>query len=460
MITFKCDYFIDHSCFLYDIEKSKGKHGMILMIKRLQKTRLNTSNTLKYSILLSSLSFSAALYAATPEQIKTAVQAEETAYLDTLKTLVNIESGSKDIEGLNQIAKVVADQLKAVGAEVNIINSTDIYRMDDTPEKMGPMVKAVLKGQGKSKIMMIAHMDTVYQRGMLKKQPFKVEGNQVYGLGIIDDKQGVASILHVLNTLKKINYKDYGTITVLMNSDEEISSPASRKLITETAQDQDVVFSFEGGGKDGNLRLATSGIGAAYLDIKGKSSHAGVKPEAGVNALTELSHQIAQLQNLSDAKTGLKLNWTVAEAGKTRNVIPDHATAQADVRALRVQDFEAVEKTLNEKVKNKKLADSQVSVKFEVRRPPLAANAASKKLAEQAQTIYKNELNIPLTVSLTPTGGGTDAAFAGVKSKAAIIEGMGLSGDGAHSSNAEYILKDTIVPRLYLATRLIVEVSK
>lgn len=420
----------------------------------------SSTRYLKYPLGVASLFMATLLSAASPEQIKSTVQAEQSAYLETLKTLVNIESGSKDIEGLNQIAKVVADQLKGVGADVSIINSTDIYRMDDTPEKMGPIVKAVLKGQGKSKIMMIAHMDTVYERGMLKNQPFKVEGDKVYGLGIIDDKQGVASILHVLNTLKKLNYKDYGTITVLMNSDEEISSPASRKMITETAQDQDVVFSFEGGGKDGNLRLATSGIGAAYLDIKGKSSHAGVKPEAGINALTELSHQIAQLQNLSDAKTGLKLNWTVAEAGKTRNVIPDHATAQADVRALRVQDFEAVEKTLNEKIKNKKLADSQVSVKFEVRRPPLVANDASKKLAEQAQAIYKNELNTPLTVSMTPTGGGTDAAFAGVKSKAAVIEGMGLSGDGAHSSNAEYILKDTIVPRLYLATRLIMEVSK
>lgn len=433
---------------------------MILMGITPQKNRFNISKRFSYSILLSSLFLSSALYAATPEQIKKIIQTEESAYLETLKTLVNIESSSKDIEGLNQIAQVVASQLKDVGAEVSIINSSDIYRMDDSPEKMGPIVKGVLKGQGKSKIMLIAHMDTVYERGMLKNQPFKVDGNQVYGLGIIDDKQGVAAILHVLNSLKKLNYKDYGTITVLMNSDEEISSPASRKLITETAQDQDVVFSFEGGGKDGNLRLATSGIGAAYLEIKGKSSHAGVKPEAGVNALTELSHQIAQLQNLSDPKTGLKLNWTVAEAGKTRNVIPDHAMAQADVRALRVQDFDQVEKTLNEKIKNKKLSDSQVSVKFEVRRPPLAANDRSKKLAEQAQAIYKDELNIPLTVSLTPTGGGTDAAFAGVNSKAAIIEGMGLSGDGAHSSNAEYILKDTIVPRLYLATRLIVEVSK
>ena len=409
--------------------------------------------------LISGLS-SVSVMAASPDQVKKVIEAEKPIYLKTLKDLVQIESGSKDIAGLNQIAQMVAARLKQAGAEVSVKNSENIYRMDDTPEQMGPMVKAVLKGKGKSKIMLIAHMDTVYEKGMLKDQPFKVEGDKAYGLGIIDDKQGVAAILHVIDSLKKLNYQNYGTITVLMNSDEEISSPSSRQLITETAQDQDIVLSFEGGGKEGNLRLATSGIGAAYLDIKGKASHAGVKPEAGVNALTELSHQIAQLQDLSNPQTGLKLNWTVAQAGKTRNVIPDSASAQADVRAIRVEDFTAVEKTLNEKVKNKKLSDSQVNVKFEVRRPPLTANDASKKLAEKAQQIYKNELNIPLTVSSQPTGGGTDAAFAGLKSKAAVLEGVGLSGDGAHSSNAEYILIDSIVPRLYLATRLIIEASK
>ncbi len=409
--------------------------------------------------LISGLS-SMSVMAASPEQVKKVIEAEKPIYLNTLKDLVQIESGSQDIAGLNQIAQVVAERLKLVGAEVSIENSANISRMDDTPEQVGPMVKAILKGKGKSKIMLIAHMDTVYEKGMLKDQPFKVEGDKAYGLGIIDDKQGVAAILHVIDSLKKLNYQNYGTITVLMNSDEEISSPASRQMITDTAQDQDLVLSFEGGGKEGNLRLATSGIGAAYLDIKGKASHAGVKPEAGVNALTELSHQIAQLQNLSNPQTGLKLNWTVAHAGKTRNVIPDSASAQADVRAIRVEDFNAVEKTLTEKVKNKKLSDSQVNVKFEVRRPPLTANDASKKLAEKAQQIYKNELNMPLTVSSQPTGGGTDAAFAGLKSKAAVLEGVGLSGDGAHSSNAEYILIDSIVPRLYLATRLIIEASQ
>ncbi|OTG67277.1 M20/M25/M40 family metallo-hydrolase [Acinetobacter silvestris] len=397
---------------------------------------------------------------AIPENLlKQTIEAEKSVYVNTLKDLVNIESGSKDLEGVNHIAKLVAARLKESGAEVSILPTDDIYRMDDTPEQTGPVVKAVLKGKGSSKIMLIAHMDTVYLKGMLKDQPFKVEGDKAYGLGILDDKQGVAAIIHTLETLKKLNYKDYGTITVLMNSDEEISSPGSRKLITETAQNQDVILSFEGGGKDGSLRLATSGIGAAYLNIKGKSAHAGVKPEDGVNALTELSYQILQLQDLSNPKTGLKLNWTVASSGKTRNVIPDSATAQADVRALQVADFQQVEKILNEKIKVKKLSESQVNIKFEVRRPPLVASAQAKQLAEKAQTIYKDEFNLPLKIMSEATGGGTDAAFAGLNSKAAVLEGMGLSGDGAHSNNAEYIQMDTIVPRLYLATRLIIDLS-
>lgn len=426
---------------------------MLKMQKKPQMKGLNVALGLVFMVTATGS------YAAPIQEMRKITEIQTQDYLETLKKLVSIESGSKDIEGVNQIAKVVSECLKSSGAVVSIIQSTDSFKLDDTPEQTGPMVKAVLKGKGKSKIMLIAHLDTVYQKGMLKDQPFRIEGNKVYGLGILDDKQGVAAIIHVLEILKKINYQDYETITVLLNSDEEISSPSSRKLITETAQNQDIILSFEGGGKDGSLRLATSGIGAAYLDIKGKASHAGAKPEEGVNALTELSHQIAQMQDLSNAKTGLKLNWTVATAGKTRNVIPDKASAQADVRALRIEDFDQLEKILKEKVKNKKLADSQVSVNFEVRRPPLAANEKAKKLAEKAQAIYKNELNLPMTVLTTATGGGTDAAFAGSQSKAAVIEGMGVSGDGAHSSNAEYILMDSIAPRLYLATRLIIDAS-
>lgn len=415
---------------------------------------------LKLSIGISIFICTSISHAASAQELIKVAESQKQPFLNTLKNLVNIESSSRDIEGLNIIAKQVAQQLKNTGAQVEIITNHDIYRMDDTPEQVGPVVKATLKGKGQTNIMLIAHMDTVYPKGSLAKQPFRIEGDKAYGLGIIDDKQGVASIIHILSILKKLNYQDYGTITVWMNSDEEISSPGSRKLISKIAQQQDVIFSFEGGGTDGSLRLATSGIGAAYLEVKGKASHAGVKPEDGVNALTELSHQILQLQDLSDAKTGLKLNWTVATAGRTRNVIPEEAQAQADVRALDNADFKKVERILAERIKNKKLKDSQVAVKFELRRPPLSASEQALSIAKQAQQIYLQEFKQPLNILTEATGGGTDAAFAALDSKAAVIEGMGVSGYGAHSNQAEYILVESIVPRLYMATRLIMDISE
>ncbi|MBO9676857.1 MAG: M20/M25/M40 family metallo-hydrolase [Acidovorax sp.] len=406
-----------------------------------------------------SLAFAATLAQAAPvAAVHELAQKEQQPLLDTLRDLVHIESGSKDIEGLNQIAERVAGQLKALGGAVEVLQPSDIYRLDDTPEKVGPAVQAVFKGQGTKKIMLIAHMDTVYLKGMLKDQPFRIEGDKAYGLGIADDKQGVALILHTVALLQKLGFKDYGTLTVLINGDEEISSPGWRSTITRVAADQDAVFSFEGGGTDGSLRLATSGIGAAYLTVQGKASHAGAKPEDGVNALTELSHQLLQLKDLSKPEQGLKLNWTVSKSGSNRNVIPAEATAQADARALKVADFDGLEKELQARVQKKLLPDAKVAVKFEVRRPPLEASEASRRVATYGKTVYQ-ELGLPLTVVERATGGGTDAAFAALKARGAVVEGMGLSGYGAHSNNAEYVQINTIVPRLYLATRMIMDLS-
>lgn len=407
-----------------------------------------------------SLAFAAALAHAAPvAEVHALAQKEQQPLLDTLRDLVHIESGSKDIEGLNQIANRIAAPLKQLGGTVEVLQTNDVYRLDDTPEKVGPAVQAVFKGTGSKKIMLIAHMDTVYLKGMLKDQPFRIEGDKAYGLGISDDKQGVALIIHTVALLQKLNFKDYGTLTVLINGDEEISSPGWRSTITRVAADQDVVFSFEGGGTDGTLRLATSGIGAAYITVQGKASHAGAKPEDGVNALYELSHQLLQMKDLSKSEEGLKLNWTVSKAGTNRNVIPAEATAQADARALKVADFDGLEKSLQEKIKTKLIPASKVDVKFEVRRPPLEASEASRRVAGYGKVIYQ-ELGLPLSVVEKATGGGTDAAFAALKNKGAVVEGMGLSGYGAHSNDAEYVQVNTIVPRLYLATRMIMDISK
>jgi len=386
-------------------------------------------------------------------------QQEKAPLLDTLRDLVNIESGSKDAAGLARIAALIGERLTSLGGKVAIIEPADIYRMDDTPEKPGAMVHAEFKGTGTRKIMLIAHMDTVYLRGMLKDQPFRIDGERAYGLAIADDKHGVALILHTVAMLQKLKFTDYGTLTVLINGDEEISSPASRSTITRMAAEHDAVFSYEGGGENGRLLLATSGIGAAYLTVTGKASHAGAAPDKGVNALYELSHQILQLSDLSRRDQGLTLNWTVAQAGTNRNVIPAQATAQGDARALKMSDFTELEATLQQRVKTQRIPDAKVQLRFEMRRPPLEATAASRLLAAHGATIY-TELGLPLKVLDTASGGGTDAAFAALKTKAAVIEGFGLSGYGAHSNDAEYVKLESIVPRLYLSARMIMDISQ
>jgi len=412
------------------------------------------------ALALAMAGLSGSALAAPKADIQALAQKHQQPLLDTLRDLVHIESGSKDMEGVEQIANYVAGKLREQGGKVEILQPTDVYRLGDTPEKIGPMVHAEFKGKGTSRIMLIAHMDTVYLRGMLKDQPFRIDGERAYGLGIADDKQGVALILHTVAMLRQLGFDNYGTLTVLMNSDEEISSPGARSTITRMGAEQDAVFSFEGGGTDGGVRLATSGIGAAYLKVEGKASHAGAKPEDGVNALYELSHQLLQMKDLSKPETGLKLNWTVAKAGTNRNVIPAEATAQADARALRVADFTALEQAMQAKVGHKLLDASKVQLKFEVRRPPLEANATARKLAAHAQGIYEQELKLPMKVMDKATGGGTDAAFAALKAKGGVIEGFGLSGYGAHSNDAEYVQINTIVPRLYLAARMIQDLSR
>jgi Peptidase family M20/M25/M40 len=166
--------------------------------------------------------------AAPVARIHELAQQEKTPLLDTLRDLVNIESGSKDVEGLARLAALIAERLARLGGKVEIIEPADVYRMEDTPEKPGAMVHAEFKGTGSKRIMLIAHMDTVYLRGMLKDQPFRIDGERAYGLGIADDKQGVALILHTVAMLQALKFADYGTLTVLINGDEEISSPGAR----------------------------------------------------------------------------------------------------------------------------------------------------------------------------------------------------------------------------------------
>jgi glutamate carboxypeptidase len=394
------------------------------------------------------------------EPVFSLAQKEKPALLETLKALVSIESGSRDIEGLGRIADLIAARLRELGGRVELVEPSNVYKMEDTPETIGKMVRATFTGTGSKTILLLAHMDTVYQRGMIEKQPFRIDGDRAYGLGIADDKQGIAVILHTIAMLKAMDFRQFGTLTVLINADEEISSPGSRSLITKLGAEHDATFSVEGSRAESDkLALATAGIASVTLTVQGRASHAGSAPERGINALYELAHQVLQTRDLSDPATGLKMNWTMANAGRTRNMIPPNAQAMADVRVLQVADYDGIERKVRERVKTKLLPESKVEMIFERRRPPLEATPASRALAKHAQQIYR-ELGKDLVVDEVAEGGGTDAAFAALETKAPVIERFGLQGYGAHSIEAEYVLISSIEPRLYLLTRMIMDVAQ
>jgi glutamate carboxypeptidase len=151
------------------------------------------------------------------------------------------------------------------------------------------------------------------------------------------------------------------------------------------------------------------------------------------------------------------MNWTVASAGTNRNVIPAIASATADVRVLRVSDYDGIEQKVRERIKNQLIPDTTVEMTFERRRPPLEMKSAQLALAKHAQAVYA-EIGKTLVVGDVAEGGGTDAAFAALQSTAPVIERFGVRGFGAHSNDAEYIDTDSIEPRLYLLTRMVTDV--
>jgi glutamate carboxypeptidase len=403
------------------------------------------------------LTLAATAYAQSQAQIRDLARQQRQPYLDTLRELVSIESGSSDYEGVTRIGVLIGDKLKALGGDVeSVAPAADMPRYSNTPARIANTVVARFRGRGTKRILLLSHMDTVYQKGMLAQQPFRVEGDRAYGLGIADDKHGVALTLHVLAALKALNYDAYGLITVLVSPDEEIGSNAERDLIAKLAEEHDLVLSYEAALTQNQIRLATTGVQTAILTVKGRASHAGNAPEQGRNALYELAHQVLQLRDLTNPAKDVKVNWTMASAGSVFNAIPADASAVGDMRTNDLANFADVENTIRERIQEHIIPDTTVSVRFERLYPPMRLREQSLPVAEHAARVMA-ETGGALLVNRVASGSGTDAAFAALRTKAPVLEGLGLMGFGAHSNDAEYILLDSIEPRLYLSTRLIMD---
>ena len=384
----------------------------------------------------------------TPQALLAQARAEQPAYLDTLKILVSVDTGTGTKPGLDQVSALLVKRLQDLGASVETSPATP---------SAGDNIVGTFKGTGDKDFLLMVHYDTVFGPGTVAKRPFRTEGERAYGPGVADAKGGVAMILHAVKLLQDQQFKDYGTLTVLFNPDEEMGSAGSKKIIADLARKHDYVFSYEPPDKDA-VTVATNGINQLGLEVKGKSSHAGSAPENGRNALTELAHQIVQLKDLGDPAKGTTVNWTMAKAGEKANIIPDLATAQADMRYSDVTESDRVLADAKRIAQNKLIPETETVITLHKGRPPLAKNDGSESLAKTAQELYGD---IGLKVEPIAMRFGTDAGYAYVpgSAKPAVLETMGVVGAGLHAED-EYIELNSVAPRLYLSVAMIRKLSK
>ncbi|MGV7208661.1 glutamate carboxypeptidase [Oxalobacteraceae bacterium A2-2] len=360
-----------------------------------------------------------------------------------LERLVNIDSGSYNQAGLDAVGAIVRAELEALGARIETHSAA--------PAK-GSNLLATWRGAGKGRVLLVAHTDTVFADGSAKTRPYRVQGRRAYGPGIMDDKGGVVLALQAVRLLRQLKYEDYGQISLLINTNEETGSAGTRGLIERLAQQHDVAFNLEPGRAADGLVIWRKGSGEIELEVQGKAAHAGVAPDSGRNAAMEAAHQVLQLSRLGDPAKQTTVNFTVIKAGERTNVIPDSAMAQADVRVAVPEEFDRVERDLKRISAQQLIPGTQVSAQLRRGFPPMPQNAATDAMAARAQAIY-GELGRKLT--LEGTGGAADAsliAAAGVPT----LDGLGIVGGGIHTPE-EYAELDSIVPRLYLLARLMME---
>ncbi|WP_437269838.1 M20/M25/M40 family metallo-hydrolase [Stutzerimonas balearica] len=378
-----------------------------------------------------------------PAELLAQAKAEQPAYLETVKQLVAVDTGTGQQAGLSKVSQMLVERLKALGAEVSSRPATP---------SAGDNIVGTLKGQGSKDFLLMVHYDTVFAEGTAAERPFRIDDSRAYGPGVADAKGGVAMILHALELLRDQQFDDYGTITVLFNPDEEMGSKGSKAIIAELARQHDYVFSYEPPDRDA-VTTATNGINAVMLEVRGKSSHAGSAPEDGRNAVMELAHQLTQLRDLGDADKGTTVNWTLIDGGEKRNIIPDQATAEADMRYSDLSETERVLADGRRIIENRLIDDTRVELRIDKGRPPLADNPGSRRLAETAQRLYGE---IDQDIEPIAMRFGTDAGYAYVpdSDKPAVLETMGVVGAGLHSED-EYLELASIAPRLYLTTAMI-----
>ncbi|MGA8143574.1 MAG: M20 family metallopeptidase [Candidatus Acidiferrales bacterium] len=406
----------------------------------------------------------------------------ESAVVRLLGRFVRCESPSYDKAAVDRFGAMVASEWRRRGAKVKVLEQrlrgdhlrievavgtarvadgqgdrSNVAKIDGRGLRGGARRAA---GQDDGQILVLGHLDTVYPLGTIAKMPFRVAGGKAWGPGTFDMKGGLVLALAAVDVLREASVSRRAgalraagprkRIVFLWTSDEEIGSETSRRAIESEARRSNAVLVLEPSlGREGRLKTQRKGVGGAEVIVKGRSAHAGIEPEKGVNAVHELALQIARLMKMNDPGRGITVQATVADGGTTSNVVPAHAHALVDIRFARLADARGIERELRSL--RPILRGARVEVRVGDLRPPLERSEGVHGLFRVARGLMHE---VGHSLGEASTGGGSDGSFTAALG-VPTLDGLGAVGDGAHSPREHVVVRELAVRAALIAGLLV-----
>ena len=361
-----------------------------------------------------------------------------------LKRLVETESPSSDPAAVNNVGRLVAEECRRLGAEVQVVENTS----------SGNHVLARWQAEGHiasapGGILLLHHMDTVYPLGTLARMPFYEKEDKLFGPGVLDMKGGIVVSLTALAALRAAGQLNH-PVTALFTSDEEIGSETSRALIESLAQQAGLVLVLESGLLDGGLKTWRKGVGDFIVRVRGRAAHAGGAHAEGRNAIAELARQVIAIQKMTDYEKGTTLNVGLIKGGTASNVVPDEAEAVVDFRVLVPEETARVDAAMH--ALRPVDPDTSIEISGGLNRPPFPNDERMQATFARAQHIAAA---IGMQLKAGGSGGGSDGNFVaplGIP----LLDGLGTVGEGLHSER-EYIFTNSLPERARLLAELITQ---
>lgn len=353
-------------------------------------------------------------------------------YVAHLETLVNLDSGSYQRQGVAQVLSWIADFLAADGIEVQRHHTDGVLTC--VSGKVNP---------GKSRdnaVLLLGHCDTVFPAGEAARRPFRVEGTTAHGPGVADMKAGVLMNAYLLRAWHRMGRADL-QLSALFTCDEEIGSLTSSHVIESLCREHRYVFNAEPGRPNGNVVIGRKGGVFFEIDVQGKAAHAGGNFYEGISAISALGKKMGELEKLIDRDEGITLNVGLIEGGQSVNTVAPHAKAGVD---LRIRTLEQREKCLTEiaRICTTSVIGETSTWAIRGEFKPFVQSQGSKELAER---YLATSLAQGVMVQGEITGGCSDSGIAAACG-CDVVCAVGPAGGGFHTPN-EYVRLETVVPK-------------